>query len=83
MAKNNKKRRLHTNSKPQNSSRSHQAPKSKAPNNSSQKQHSTPTIPFDPTTDRILLIGEGDFSFAKSIVEHHGACDVVATSYDS
>jgi 25S rRNA (uracil2634-N3)-methyltransferase len=41
-----------------------------------------PTIPFHPE-DRILLIGEGDFSFAKNIVEHHGCCDVTATCLDS
>lgn len=41
-----------------------------------------PTIPFD-AEDHILLIGEGDFSFAASIVEHHGACDLTATSYES
>ncbi|KAF7188985.1 25S rRNA (uridine-N(3))-methyltransferase [Pseudocercospora fuligena] len=43
---------------------------------------SQPTIPFQPE-DRILLVGEGDFSFAKSIVEEHGCCDITATSYDS
>lgn len=42
----------------------------------------TPEIPFD-AEDRILLVGEGDFSFAKSIVEHHGCCDVIATCFDS
>ena len=41
-----------------------------------------PTIPFD-EEDRILLVGEGDFSFAKSIVEHYGCCDVTATCFDS
>jgi 25S rRNA (uracil2634-N3)-methyltransferase len=41
-----------------------------------------PTIPFQPE-DRILLIGEGDFSFAKSIVNEHGCCDVTATCLDS
>ncbi|KAH7051312.1 hypothetical protein B0J12DRAFT_83393 [Macrophomina phaseolina] len=43
----------------------------------------TPTtiIPFDPN-ERILLVGDGDFSFARSIVEHHGCADVLATSYD-
>ncbi|KAK3722792.1 hypothetical protein LTR37_002364 [Vermiconidia calcicola] len=40
-----------------------------------------PTIPFH-AEDRILLVGEGDFSFAKSIVEHHGCCDVTATCFD-
>lgn len=38
-------------------------------------------IPFDPN-ERILLIGDGDLSFARSIVEHHGAADVLATCYD-
>lgn len=42
-----------------------------------------PTIPFSPEDDRILLVGEGDLSFAKSIVEHHGCCDVTATCFDS
>ena len=41
-----------------------------------------PTVPFH-AEDRILLVGEGDFSFAKSIVEYHGCYQVVATSYDS
>ncbi|KXT11622.1 hypothetical protein AC579_8567 [Pseudocercospora musae] len=41
-----------------------------------------PTIPFQPE-DRILLVGEGDFSFAKSIVGEHGCCDITATCYDS
>lgn len=41
-----------------------------------------PTIPFNPE-DRILLVGEGDFSFAKSIVEHHGCYELTATCYDS
>jgi 25S rRNA (uracil2634-N3)-methyltransferase len=46
------------------------------------KKPQRPTIPFIPEEDRILLIGEGDFSFAKSIVEHHGCCDITATCYD-
>lgn len=41
-----------------------------------------PTIPFEPE-DRILLVGEGDFSFAKSIVENHGCYDVTASCLDS
>ena len=40
-----------------------------------------PTIPFD-TEDVILLVGEGDLSFARSIVESHGCCGVTATSFD-
>lgn len=41
-------------------------------------------IPFE-KTDRILFVGEGNFSFAASCVEHHleHAEDIVATSYDS
>lgn len=42
-----------------------------------------PTIPFDAEEDRILLVGEGDFSFAKSIVEHHGCYYVTATCLDT
>jgi 25S rRNA (uracil2634-N3)-methyltransferase len=40
------------------------------------------TIPFQ-QEDAILLVGEGDFSFSKSIVAEHGCCDVVATCLDS
>ena len=42
----------------------------------------SPTIPFE-AEDRILLIGEGDFSFARSIVEHHGCHDITATCLDT
>ncbi|CAK4034541.1 hypothetical protein B0A50_07485 [Lecanosticta acicola] len=76
MAK-HKKRKLHPElkkaSKPHSQSRPAKATKAKQPE---------PTIPFH-AEDRILLIGEGDFSFAKSIVEHHGCCDLTATCYDS
>ncbi|KAI1393916.1 uncharacterized protein F4822DRAFT_386368 [Hypoxylon trugodes] len=44
----------------------------------SQPQHEEPTIPFAPE-DRILLIGDGDLSFAASLVEHHYCADVTAT----
>ena len=40
-----------------------------------------PTIPFS-STDRILLIGEGDFSFSSSLLSAHGCANLVATSYD-
>ncbi|KAL7274329.1 hypothetical protein RUND412_002774 [Rhizina undulata] len=56
-----------------------QAPAKKNP---TQQQHLIPTIPYD-TEDRILLVGEGDFSFSKSLIEHHGMLNVTATSYDS
>ncbi|KAI0050617.1 hypothetical protein FA95DRAFT_1676641 [Auriscalpium vulgare] len=48
-----------------------------------------PTIPFAPT-DTILLIGEGNFSFAKALVafpppslEHLPSVNVTATAYDT
>lgn len=40
-----------------------------------------PVIPFLPT-DRILLVGEGDFSFAHSLLTEHSCTSFVATSYD-
>ncbi|TDZ23700.1 25S rRNA (uridine-N(3))-methyltransferase [Colletotrichum orbiculare MAFF 240422] len=46
-----------------------------------QKQHhqnQDPVIPFSPG-DAILLIGEGDLSFAASLAEHHGCRNVTAT----
>lgn len=43
-----------------------------------QPQHEQPTIPFRPE-ERILLIGEGDLSFAASIIRHHGCVNVTAT----
>ena len=43
-----------------------------------QAQHERPIIPFEPE-DRILLVGEGDLSFAASIVAHHGCVNVTAT----
>ncbi|KAL8824783.1 MAG: hypothetical protein Q9191_004821 [Dirinaria sp. TL-2023a] len=41
-----------------------------------------PTIPFGPA-DRILLVGEGDFSFARSLLNTHGCSSLVATCYDN
>lgn len=41
-------------------------------------QHAVPTIPFL-TDDRILLIGEADLSFARSLIEHHSCQHVTAT----
>ncbi|KAI0847831.1 hypothetical protein F5Y00DRAFT_240551 [Daldinia vernicosa] len=43
-----------------------------------QPQHDEPTIPFAPE-DKILLVGDGDLSFAASLVEHHYCADVTAT----
>ncbi|KHO00758.1 uncharacterized protein MAM_01536 [Metarhizium album ARSEF 1941] len=43
-----------------------------------QRRLEEPVIPFRPE-DKILLIGEGDLSFAASIIRHHGCVDVTAT----
>lgn len=40
-----------------------------------------PTIPFLPA-DYVLLVGEGDFSFSRSLLEAHGCSSLVATSFD-
>ncbi|KAJ3487858.1 hypothetical protein NLG97_g6317 [Lecanicillium saksenae] len=48
-----------------------------------QLQHNkeNPTIPFD-ADDRILLVGEGDLSFAASLIKHHRCRHVTATVLD-
>ncbi|KAI0128542.1 hypothetical protein BJ170DRAFT_333378 [Xylariales sp. AK1849] len=45
---------------------------------SQQRQSTEPTIPFAPE-DKILLVGDGDLSFAASLIEHHHCADVTAT----
>ena len=59
-------------------------PTKKQPQKASTKKPrvQAPTIPFS-QEDCILLIGEGDFSFAKSLVEEHGCYDITATCLDS
>jgi 25S rRNA (uracil2634-N3)-methyltransferase len=47
-----------------------------------QPSQSAPTIPFS-STDHILLIGEGDLSFSRSLIEHHGCKNVTATVLES
>ena len=47
--------------------------------NKSNPQHvDRPIIPFS-KHDKILLVGEGDLSFAASLVQHHGCTHVTAT----
>ncbi|KAL2866317.1 25S rRNA (uracil2634-N3)-methyltransferase [Aspergillus lucknowensis] len=47
-----------------------------------QKQHTRPIVPFR-RRDRILLVGEGDFSFARSLATYHRCKTLLATCYDS
>ncbi len=67
--------------------------KGKKPSHNKGKSKALPqhalTVPFKPT-DRILLVGEGNFSFAHALLydppsalEHLPASNVVATAYDS
>ncbi|KAF2128661.1 hypothetical protein P153DRAFT_376766 [Dothidotthia symphoricarpi CBS 119687] len=53
-------------------------PAPKPPVQASQK-HEPPFSEYD----HILLVGEGDFSFARSLVHEHGCANVTATSLDS
>ncbi|KAL2138069.1 hypothetical protein VTI28DRAFT_7558 [Corynascus sepedonium] len=46
--------------------------------NAPQQKNQQPTIPFSPS-DPILLVGEGDLSFAASLITHHGCTNVTAT----
>lgn len=39
-------------------------------------------LPFG-SADKILLIGEGDFSFAASLVKHHACTNITATTLES
>jgi 25S rRNA (uracil2634-N3)-methyltransferase len=39
-------------------------------------------VPFG-VYEHILLVGEGDFSFTRSLVEDHGCANVTATSFDT
>lgn len=39
-------------------------------------------VPFG-AYDHILLVGEGDFTFTKSLVEDHGCANVTGTSFDT
>ncbi|TLD26756.1 hypothetical protein PspLS_04911 [Pyricularia sp. CBS 133598] len=48
------------------------------PSQQQQQQHQAPVIPFSPD-EAILLVGEGDLSFARSLVEHHGCTNLTAT----
>ncbi|KAI1000358.1 hypothetical protein K3495_g7834 [Podosphaera aphanis] len=56
--------------------------KNKQTKKSVQEQHLAPMIPFSPS-ENILLVGEGDLSFARSLVEHHNCTRLTATVFES
>ncbi|KAF3034305.1 hypothetical protein E8E12_003150 [Didymella heteroderae] len=67
------------------------APKRQQPDTTTQKAE-TPAKPVQASQkhevpfgayDHILLVGEGDFSFTRSLVEDHGCANVTATSFDT
>jgi 25S rRNA (uracil2634-N3)-methyltransferase len=62
--------------------RDYSQPKPKASASHHQPSQKRPKIPFD-KNDRVLLVGEGDFSFALSLVKTHNVRNVIATCYDS
>lgn len=47
-----------------------------------QQLEQNPIIPFD-RDERILLVGEGDLSFAASLIKHHRCTNVTATVLDA
>ncbi|KAH8602453.1 hypothetical protein B0O99DRAFT_561917 [Bisporella sp. PMI_857] len=89
MGKNKRLKRLQANNKPARSKAHGTKPAGIAKSKSrpiSSKPHIQPSqqipiIPFEPT-DRILLVGEGDLSFARSLVEHHACTNLKATVYE-
>ncbi|KAK2749147.1 hypothetical protein FQN57_006762 [Myotisia sp. PD_48] len=55
----------------------------KSRNGHHQQKHNKPMIPIRPS-DRVLLIGEGDFSYALSLATHHHCRHrLLATCYDT
>ncbi|KAA8915079.1 hypothetical protein FN846DRAFT_924704 [Sphaerosporella brunnea] len=57
-------------------------PKAAPKKQHSHQQNQRPSPPFSPS-DRVLLVGEGDFSFSLSLKRCHKVRKIFATSYDS
>lgn len=68
----------HQSNKRQKTSSSHSAPPKNKKQVPQPKAHTTPTIPFSPS-QAILLVGEGDVSFAASLATHHRCTNLTAT----
>ncbi|KAG9247050.1 hypothetical protein BJ878DRAFT_539688 [Calycina marina] len=88
MGKNKRLKRIKANNKPPPTTKNYGKPTgvtkavSKPAKKHIQTQHTEPTIPFE-VHEKILLVGEGDLSFARSLVENHGCEDVIATVFES
>ncbi|XBW35150.1 hypothetical protein QEN19_000713 [Hanseniaspora menglaensis] len=55
-------------------------------NNTGEQQHNLLTVPFETPEDIVLLIGEGDFSYTRCLIEsnyHTKPRNIIATSYDN
>ncbi|CAK7199109.1 hypothetical protein SEUCBS139899_001781 [Sporothrix eucalyptigena] len=61
------------------SQKSTTSPAKTTASSSSSSSGPAPTIPFHPEDDAILLVGEGDLSFAASLIDHHNCLNVTAT----
>ncbi|MCJ1353545.1 MAG: hypothetical protein MMC33_003531 [Icmadophila ericetorum] len=79
MAKSKKTKHAKPSSKHPYRKPSREIPKSKAATSTPRPRQAT--IPFS-ASDRILLVGEGDFSFATSLLKTHTFTSLLATSFD-
>ncbi|PBP28698.1 hypothetical protein BUE80_DR000408 [Diplocarpon rosae] len=92
MGKNKRLKLRHTSSKihksqqtltrPSGISKSASKPQKPTSKPQSQSQNTKLTIPFSPN-EAILLVGEGDLSFACSLITYHGCTNVTATILES
>ncbi|KAF4626002.1 hypothetical protein G7Y89_g12161 [Cudoniella acicularis] len=76
--KSSKKQKPHKLTRPAGISKPQPKQQSKTKKKHVQPSQNKPIIPFTPT-NKILLVGEGDLSFARSLVENHNCQDVMAT----